>query len=90
MFKVYVQCDKFSFQNERGFLVVAEEGEFFFVHQVVPEDTQRKQKKTSRSKQGKYVRISGAVWHYDDIICYKMQIIFVSKTLGKLLADWPN
>ena len=61
MFKVYVQCDKFSFQNERGFLVVAEEGEFFFVHQVVPEDTQRKQKKTSRSKQGKYVRISGAV-----------------------------
>ena len=36
MFKVYVQCDKFSFQNERGFLVVAEEGEFFFVHQVVP------------------------------------------------------
>ena len=32
MFKAYVQCDKFSFQNERGFLVAAEEGESFFVH----------------------------------------------------------
>ena len=62
--------------------VVVEERKSFFGHYVIPEDTQRKLKKTSRSKQGKYVRISGAVRGH-----YLFQNNLRERSPGKLLAE---
>ena len=67
IFEAYVHRDKSSFQNlfkmSEGLWLIKKKGNLFFFHLVVPENNI--QKKTSCSKQGKYVRISGAVrGHY--------------------------
>ena len=67
-----------------GFWLLQKKGNLFlFIKSYlrVPKENKRKHPEVSKGNMYRYQELS------DDIICTKMQIIFVSKALGKLLAE---